>query len=57
MQLKNRQNGNIYWIRTETDNYEGFMIHASGARGVDDTFCMHYRSLADFLEEWEDPDD
>lgn len=56
MQLKNKQTGNVYLVRTETDGYEGFMVHASRADGVDDAFCMHYRSLASFYDEWEDVD-
>lgn len=54
MQLKNKQDGNIYWVRTETDIYEGFMLHASGSG---EAFFMHYRSLKGFMEEWEDLDE
>lgn len=58
MRLRNKTDNAIYNVSTETDNFKGFMIFAeaetlAGHVGGDD-FVMHYRSLEEFTEEWED---
>lgn len=57
MQLKNKEDGEIYWVITEDDKHEGFMIYAKCASSYSrNDFCMHYRSLAEFNEDWQDVD-
>lgn len=56
MQLKNKQDNETYMVSTESDAHGGFMIFAKKSTSYSDTssFCMHYRSLAEFNDEWED---
>lgn len=57
MQLKNKKDGRVYHVRTEEDGSSGFMIFAlSGDMDTTD-FCMHYCSLKDFNDEWEEIED
>lgn len=59
MELYNKQDGQRYAVSTEEDGRGGFMIVArpTNPRKPDiHTFCMHYRSVAEFCEEWEDTD-
>lgn len=57
MQLKNKEDGEVYKVTTEADGHSGFMIFAeSGNRFARDSFCMHYQSLKEFTDEWEDVD-
>lgn len=62
MKLRNKIDGHIYYVSTYSDEYDGFVIFAraelsyvtlDGTVGGKD-FCMHYRSLAEFNDEWED---
>lgn len=53
MQLRNRNNGGIYDVRTEMDDGK-FVIYAKSQSLNLDSFCMHYHSLAEFNDEWED---
>lgn len=55
MELRNRSNGGIYEVSTETDG-GGFMIYAKARNITLDSFCMHYRSLEEFNNDWEDVD-
>lgn len=56
MELKNKKDGKLYHVRTEDDQHGGFMVFASeiGTSFFDRDFCMHYRTLAELCEEWED---
>lgn len=54
MELRNKDDGVIYHVRTEDDHHEGFMIFATTTSSLGEDFCMHYRSLKEFNEEWED---
>lgn len=55
MRLRNKNNGRIYKVRTETDNFGGFMIYAVDSNFNDNqNFVMHYRTLEEFCNEWED---
>lgn len=54
MRLKNKTDNAIYNVSTETDNFSGFMIMARALSEENDDFVMHYRSLEEFTEEWED---
>lgn len=57
MKLKNKRDGKKYLVSTEEDGHRGFVIFASleGHPEIyDGDFCMHYRSLAEFLDDWED---
>lgn len=58
MELRNRQNKCIYIVSTVDDENEGFYIFAEVFKGItkDKTFFMHYRSLAEFCDDWEDVD-
>ncbi len=56
MELRNKKDGKKYWVSTENDEHFGFMIFARAGGGQATNFCMHYRSLKDFYEEWEDTD-
>lgn len=57
MRLRNKTDDLCYIVTTEDDGYGGFMIKATPIAtdlpGVS-SFCMHYRSLVEFCEEWED---
>lgn len=55
MRLRNKTDNAIYNVSTETDNFKGFMIFAEAELSEEnDDFVMHYRSLEEFNEEWED---
>lgn len=55
MHLKNKHDGGTYLVRTENDNHDGFMVFAKCISNLDEPdFCMRYRSLDDFNDEWED---
>lgn len=55
MKLRNRRNGLIYYVQTEDDSHGGFCIFARSIPDRKrDSFVMHYRTLAEFNEEWED---
>lgn len=55
MKLKNKTNGEVYLVSTETDG-RTFMIFAKPFNHDLAVYCMHYRTLAEFCEEWEDVD-
>lgn len=58
MHLKNKENGKLYLVRTEDDRHGGFMIFATEVANKlpFDSFCMHYRTLAEFCRDWDDID-
>lgn len=53
MLLRNIEDGGIYDVKTESD--EGFCVFATPETGGSGAI-LHYESLSDFLEEWEDID-
>lgn len=53
MELRNRSDGDIYIVSTETDD-GGFMILARSIDNKHPAFFMHYRTLNEFTEDWED---
>ncbi len=62
MKLKNKNDGRIYRVLTESDCHGLFRIFATPldevVESVDEAqFVMHYRTLADFCKDWEDVED
>lgn len=58
MDLRYKENHLIYHVSTVDDEVDGFYIFAEVIEGhtKDVTFFMHYRSLAEFCNDWEDVD-
>lgn len=66
MDLRNKHDKLPYIVMTECDEHEGFLITAvpwqpntdsndlNNALKEAKTFCMHYRTLQEFCDEWED---
>lgn len=57
MELRNKKDGNVYDVNTEAD-LESFYIlaRAHDQRIKNANFFMHYRSLQEFTDDWEDID-
>lgn len=53
MDLMNRNNHAIFHVTTVEDD-NGFCIYAQPRNHNISSFCMHYRSLEEFNEEWDD---
>lgn len=56
MRLRHKLDGTIYNVRTESDYHDGFFIFAYNQDPSTPDFCMHYRSLQEFTDDWEDVD-
>lgn len=54
MQLRNREDHQLYIVTTESDVRGGFLIYAVGMEDPDKSHVMHYGSLAEFCSDWED---
>lgn len=59
MILRNKEDKQIYLIKTEDDRHGEFRIYAVPKNCVmlNKSFVMHYRTLKEFTDEWEDVDD
>ena len=55
MFARNRDNNLNYHIRSENDG-DLFCIYAVCLEDDSKNFVMHYRSIADFYEDWDDLD-
>lgn len=56
MKLRNKKDHAIYNVRTEADGRDGFFIFAFNESADNVDFCMHYLTLKEFTDEWEDID-
>lgn len=54
MQLRYRSNDKEYIVATEDGQDAGFRIWASPLDPDEDDFVMHYNSIAEFCDDWED---